>query len=86
MIRSILDYIRGFMVYGDRTYWYFHSYLKRVHFTIYGQRPGRNEEGQNFPTGRMLEVHANGKCDKPYQVETGPLYVEAVPQLDKYLV
>ena len=53
--------------------------------TIYGLRTGRDEEGRKWPTGHVLEGHADGKWYMPEQGNTGPLYVEVVPRLYKDL-
>ena len=85
MTRYTLDSIRGFFDYVVRTYDYFNADLKGFHLNIYGCTFIRNEEGCTFPIIHLLEVHNIGKWDTPFQGETGPIYVEAVPQLDNKL-
>ncbi|CAJ1954083.1 unnamed protein product [Cylindrotheca closterium] len=68
-----LERKRGFLIYVMRTYPMMVPYLKGIHLTLDGWRPGRDEEGWKLMGYR-------GATPAPTYKDT-PEYVKAVPRL-----
>jgi hypothetical protein len=64
-----LEIIRGFFVYAARTYKPLTTFLMGLHMTIYGWRPGRDEEGWRL---REAERAASQESDEEGDSEEPP--------------
>ena len=81
-----MEPIRDFLIYVARMYQDFDPYIKGIHLTINRWILGKDEGRRELLTSHLLEGLTDGKWDMPEKGDTGPLYVEAVPRLDKELV
>eukprot|EP00956_Cyclotella_meneghiniana_P033568 scaffold97112_cov54-Cyclotella_meneghiniana.AAC.1 len=71
--RKRLEQIRGFLIYVSRTYPWMPPYLKGLHLTIDGWRPGRDEEGFKLKEGvRRKRPYIAWEWELEYLVDLTP--------------
>lgn len=82
--RKILESVRGFLVYVGRTYPALVPYLKGLHNTLDGWRPGRDKEGWRMTRAELQAACADpqlGGSDGKEELKGAPARVKAVLHL-----
>ena len=71
--RKVLESVRGFMVYVGRTYPALVPYMKGLHLTLDGWRPGRDADGWKLMRAKLQAHIGNEELGGQNDKDNDPL-------------
>ena len=78
--RGTLESIRGYLLYLCRTYTYITPYIKGLHLTIDGWRPGRDEQGWRTKKSKIARELGNAAMGDPINRSGGTVMIWKGPE------